>query len=42
MKLPYRCGERTVNVAKLDCALYEIKQAGGQWSAVLCQTLVDK
>ena len=42
MKLPYGCGERTGKVIKLDSALYGIKQAGRQWSAVLCQTLVDK
>ena len=42
MKLPYGCGERTVKVVKLDRALYEIKQAGHQWSAVLCQPLVDE
>ena len=29
-------------MVKLDHALYEIKQAGRQWSAVLCQTLVDE
>ena len=38
MKLPNGCGERTGKVVKLDRALYEIKQAGRQWSAVLCQT----
>ena len=42
MKLPYGCGERTGKVVKLDRALYEIKQAGRQWSAVLCQPLVDE
>ena len=42
MKLPYGCGERTEKVVKLDRALYGIKQAGRQWSAVLCQTLVDE
>ena len=42
MKLPYGCGERTGKVVKLDRALYGIKQAGRQWSAVLCQTLVDE
>ena len=29
-------------MVKLDRALYGIKQAGRQWSAVLCQTLVDE
>ena len=42
MKLPYGCGERTGKVVKLDRALYRIKPAGRQWSAVLCQTLVDE
>ena len=42
MKLPYGCGERTGKVVKLDRALYGIKQAGRQWSAALCQTLVDE
>ena len=42
MKLPYGCGEKTGNVFKLDRALYRIKQTGRQWSAVLCQTLVDE
>ena len=42
MKLPYGCGERTGNVFKLDRALYRIKQAGRQWSAVFGQTLVDE
>ena len=42
MKLPYGCGERTGKVVKLDRALYGIKQVGRQWSAVLCQTLVDE
>ena len=36
VKLPYGCGERTERVVKLDRALYGIKQAGSQWSAVLC------
>ena len=42
MKLPYGCGERTGKVFKLDRALYGIKKTGRQWSAVLCQTLVDE
>ena len=42
MKFPYRCGERTGKVVKLDRALYGIKQARRQWLAVLCQTLVDE
>ena len=42
MQLPYGCGERTGKVVKLDRALYGIKEAGRQWSAVLCQTLVDE
>ena len=42
MKVPCGCGERTGKVVKLDRALYGIKQAGRQWSAVLCQTLVDE
>ena len=42
MKLPYGCGERTGKAVKLDRALYGIKQAGRQWSAVHCQTLVDE
>ena len=42
MKLPCGCGERTGKVVKLDRALQGIKQAGCQWSAVLCQTLVDE
>ena len=29
-------------MVKLDRALYEMKQARLQWSAVLCQALVDK
>ena len=29
-------------MVKLDRTLYGIKQAGRQWSAVLCQTLVDE
>ena len=29
-------------MVKLDNALYRIKQAGRQWSAVPCQTLVDE
>ena len=40
MKLSYGCGERTEKVVKLDRALYGIKQAGRQWSAVLCQILL--
>ena len=40
MKLPYGCGERTRKVVGLVRALYGIKQAGRQWSAVLCQTLL--
>ena len=42
MKLPYGCGERAGNVVKIDRTLYGIKKAGRQWSAVPCQTLVDK
>ena len=42
MKLPYGCGERTGKVVKLDHALYGIKQAERQWSAVLCQPLEDE
>ena len=42
MKLPCGCKERTGKMVKLDRALYGIKQAGRQWSAVLCQTLVDE
>ena len=42
MKVPYGCGERTGKVVKLDCTLYGIKQAGRQWSAFLCQPLVDE
>ena len=42
MKLEYGCEERKQNVVKLDRAHYGIKQAGRQWSDVLCQTLVDK
>ena len=42
MELPDGCGERTGKVVKLDRALYGIKQAGRQWSAVLCQILVDE
>ena len=42
LKLSCGCGERTGKVVKLDRALYGIKQAGRQWSAVLCQTLVDE
>ena len=38
MKPSYGCGERTGKVVKLDRTLYGIKQAGRQWSAVLCQT----
>ena len=29
-------------MVKLDRALYGINQAGRQWSAVLCQALVDE
>ena len=42
MKLPYGCGERTGKGVELDRALYGIKQVGRQWSAVLCQTMVDE
>ena len=42
MKLPYGCGKRTGKVFKLGRALSGIKQTGRQWSAVLCQTLVDE
>ena len=42
MELPNGRGERTGKVVKLDRALYGIKQAGRQWSAILCQTLVDE
>ena len=42
MKHPYGCGERTGKVIKPDRALYGIKQAERQWSAVICQTLVDE
>ena len=42
IKLPYGGGERTGKVVKLDRALYGIKPAERQWSAVLCQTLVDE
>ena len=42
MKLPYGCGERTGKVVKLDRALYGIKQAERQWSAVFCQSLEDE
>ena len=42
MKLPYGCEERTAKVVRLDRAIYGIKQTGRQWSAVLCQTLVDE
>ena len=42
MKLPYGCEERSGKVVKLDRKLYGIKQTGRQWSAVLCQTLVDE
>ena len=38
MKLPYGCGERAGKVVKLDRALYGIKQAGRQWSAVSRRT----
>ena len=41
-KLPYGCGERTGSVVKLDRELYGIEQTGRQWSAVLCQALVDE
>ena len=42
MKLPYGCGERTEKVVRLDRAFYGIKQAGHQWSTVLCHTVVDE
>ena len=42
MKLPYGYGERAGKVVKLDRALYGIKQAECQWSAVLCQPLEDE
>ena len=40
VKLPYECGKRTGKVIKLDRALYGTNQAGRQWSAALCQTLL--
>ena len=42
MKLPYGYEERAGKVVKLDRALYGIKQAERQWSAVLCQPIEDK
>ena len=42
MKLPYGYGKRTGKVVKVDGVLYGIRQAGRQWSAVLCQTSVDE
>ena len=42
MKLPNGCGERWGEVVKLERALYGVKQAGRQWSALLCKTHVDK
>ena len=42
MKLPYGYGERAGKVVKLDRALYGIKQAERQWSAVLCQPLEEE
>ena len=42
MKLPCGCGERAGKIVKLERALYGIKQAERQWSAILCQPLEDE
>ena len=42
IKLQYGLGEGTGKVVKLDRALDRINQAGRQWPAFLCQTLVDE
>ena len=42
MKLPSGCGSKTGQVVRLDRALYGVKQAGRQWAAHLCTTMVDE
>ena len=41
-KRPDGCGERSGKVVKLERAFYEVKQAGRQWLALLCKTIVGK
>ena len=42
MKLPSGSGSKTGQVVRLDRALYGVKQAGRQWAAHLCKTMVDE
>ena len=42
MKLPSGCGSKTGQVVRLDRALYGVKEAGRQWAAHLCKTMVNE
>ena len=41
MQMPEGCKEMTGRVVKLEKSVYGIKQAGRQWSRLLCKTLVE-
>ena len=40
MKLYGSCGKKSDRAVKLECTLHGVKQAGRQWSALLCKTLL--
>ena len=42
MKRPSGCGSKTGQVVRLDRALYGVKEAGRQWAAHLCKTMVNE
>ena len=42
IKLPDGCGDKSGEIAKLNKAVYGLKQAGRQWSLRLTQVLVEK